>query len=372
MATPYQLAALSEAVYQNSHPIGRELHPFADGSRWTKVADAGVMTTFSGFYAAKFECNGEKVIAYRGSDGTDANDWIPNLSRHLISRESDQVEQAKHFLAQNRDATVLTGHSLGGFLACTMAFHFTVRVCSFNAPWPASARSVAHIGATVAAVAGPTAGATVALAALPVAVGGTLYESIVENMSQSFRGSALIVYQSSTDAASFFLPPSITQRLNNIIVRPLGPHGLHPIPEVVSYLSRVANFNIHWPRVGTIGFSDNKDYCYIVGFVCRLCLSAEGLEFGDLELARAYARRQGVSETWANEKFNEGFSCAYDLIRVHRIHLLGTIERYYSPPLPAIRAFQGRSSHQRLNLVNRIKRFLERYPYVNIEDGWRI
>lgn len=113
MATISQLAMLADLVY---------------GSNTAQDLPAGVTrkdspsaTASSGFAGAVYVIGGMNVITFRGTDKTDAADWLHNLTCHTtLSAQFDQAlrfannAKANHGLDAN--STIICGHSLGGGL----------------------------------------------------------------------------------------------------------------------------------------------------------------------------------------------------------------------------------------------------------------
>ena len=139
---------------------------------WAIIWDNGISRTL---YVTKFRhlMTGQVVFAFRGTDSW--RDWIGANVNHLAGRASPYVTKAIQLL-KNQDAnnSIVTGHSLGGFMAMTMAFHFkNLKIVAFNPPQVAS-------------------------------TGGAIIEQAVASLiSSNFKSCKLIIYESRFDVASF-------------------------------------------------------------------------------------------------------------------------------------------------------------------------
>lgn len=124
--TVYQLATLANAVYEN---------PSSGIDGWRMVADVGSFN--EGFYAAVFGKGQLAVLALRGTD--DGFDIIPD-AQIFLGQLPDQFSHALRAYNTARRAVApgsklaLTGHSLGGGLACLLAVATDCPAVTFNAP----------------------------------------------------------------------------------------------------------------------------------------------------------------------------------------------------------------------------------------------
>jgi len=174
MASAYELAFLSEYVYKSSgvqqtrtFNIGGDPNdtyfdrmqtqrgvatPRTKRGDWAIIADNGISNNF---YASKFQNlhTGEFVISFRGTGSERSRTYTKGILdtifqrleritndvsvdiQHLIFRASPYVDAAAKFIAKHKeDKLIITGHSLGGFLAYSMAFYHPVKVVAFNPP----------------------------------------------------------------------------------------------------------------------------------------------------------------------------------------------------------------------------------------------
>lgn len=134
---------------------------------------------------------------------------------HLLSRNSRYIDGARSFLSRyGTRNTIVAGHSLGGFIAITMAFHFSLRVVAINPPWMINFFSSAI----------------------------DQYEAIT---SESFRSSKIIVYQSNTDVVT-----AVTHRYriqtSNINFIHIGNLGWHNMDPIIANFRRTRRYMITW------------------------------------------------------------------------------------------------------------------------------
>lgn len=87
-----------------------------------------------GFYSGLYECNGQRVIAFRGTD--DLLDALLDDAAVAAGILPPQVVAAFQTVSGWGTAgnTTITGHSLGGALAILSACHFNLPAVTFNAP----------------------------------------------------------------------------------------------------------------------------------------------------------------------------------------------------------------------------------------------
>lgn len=160
MATAYELAFLSNFSYKSQTgqstrvfeiPFGRtkENKPkFIDSSNlnssrpgrylWAIINDVGLLNDM---YCATFRNlqNNEIVFAFRGTRTNSIASAVADIAVdtvHLLIRKSPYIEAAKNYLRSHiTNNSIITGHSLGGYLAISMGFYFrNNRIASFNAP----------------------------------------------------------------------------------------------------------------------------------------------------------------------------------------------------------------------------------------------
>jgi Ca2+-binding RTX toxin-like protein/pimeloyl-ACP methyl ester carboxylesterase len=118
MVTVNDYAALSAAAYGNSG-VGN-----ASEIGWIRLKE--YQNTATGFYAALFEnSEGERVLAFRGTDRLSSPDWQTNISV-LEGKTPKQFDDALSVYAAvaeqyGTNRLSLTGHSLGGGLASYVA-----------------------------------------------------------------------------------------------------------------------------------------------------------------------------------------------------------------------------------------------------------
>jgi hypothetical protein len=135
MITPYEIAFLSGHAYRKDPQILPSSYALdiEGAGQWGVGAHDGVSDSF---FCTKYIKTGtfESVIAFRGTGGRAAD--IAVDASHLLTRHSRYLNAARSFM--NRYATretIVTGHSLGGFIAVSMAFNQTVKVVAINPPW---------------------------------------------------------------------------------------------------------------------------------------------------------------------------------------------------------------------------------------------
>jgi len=175
MASLYELAYLSDYVYSSSgvqqtrtfnigvdpedtyfNRLQKDLglrSTMRKRGDWAIISDNGISNNF---YASKFQNlhSGEFVIAFRGTGFAESRIYTKGIldtifqrlertvsdlgvdAMHLVFRSSPYVEAAAKFLEeQKEDKLIVTGHSLGGFLAYSMAFYHPLKIVAFNPPY---------------------------------------------------------------------------------------------------------------------------------------------------------------------------------------------------------------------------------------------
>lgn len=210
MVSPYELAFLANNAYRDRGQVrplsyGIEI-PQAD--TW----GVGIHNGFSdSFFATKYQKRGANVIAFRGTGGR-LEDLLVDV-QHALTRNSRYIDAARSFYSQHGDRnTIVTGHSLGGFIAVSMAFHFTTRVVSFNAPW--------------------------------MLVDG-MADNLAASQSQAFQNSRIVAYQSNTDVVTG-ATQSNRLRGSNVNYVLIGACGWHNIDPIVRQFRRNRRYNIQF------------------------------------------------------------------------------------------------------------------------------
>ncbi len=135
---------LSEAVYERDDAKRAEM---LRGTGYTEVTDEAALNemglttqdlkpTDSNFRAGVFEnAQGEKVVAFKGTDFTSLEDWKNNIGQDLQGG-SDYYSRAQYIalaMHQNGAQPSFTGHSLGGGLASAAARRIGANASTFNA-----------------------------------------------------------------------------------------------------------------------------------------------------------------------------------------------------------------------------------------------
>ncbi len=164
------------------------------------------------FFCTKYIKAGsfEEVIAFRGTDPGRTSDLAVDL-QHLLARHSSYITRARNFLGSHGGRnTFVTGHSLGGFIAISMAFHFSVKVVAFNPPWV-----MGHLPAFI--------------------------DQARASTSPHFRNSKIIVYQSSTDVVTAATHAHRIQAPNLRFIY-IGAIGWHDIDSIVRHFSRTSRY----------------------------------------------------------------------------------------------------------------------------------
>ena len=243
MATAYELAFLSNFSYtsqtgQSSRafeiPISKtkDYKPtFIDASHirsskqgkylWAIVNDVGL---FNNMYCATFKNlqTNEMVFAFRG---TRTNNFVNAAADiavdavHLLIRKSPYIEAAKNYLGRHiTNNSIITGHSLGGYLAISMAFYFrNNRIASFNAP---------HVMSGF----------------------GEAFDASRTHLQNNFLSNKIVCYNSTKDFASILTKVFGTGglKMNNIKYVNLpnaGFHGLKPMLDQLQKRKNAINWN---------------------------------------------------------------------------------------------------------------------------------
>jgi len=214
MISPYEIAFLCGHAYRADSRIV----PASYGINIPRAGSWGVgahTAVSDSFFCTKYTKYGsyDNVIAFRGTGGR-IDDLAVDLV-HLLTRHSRYISAARMFLNSfGTRETVVCGHSLGGFIAVSMAFHRPIRVAAINPPWM-----------------------------------GTLLSAAVDqyeaSTSATFQSSKIIVYQSDTDVVT-----SATHayrihggNVNFIYIGATGWHNLDPISE---QFRRTRRYAISW------------------------------------------------------------------------------------------------------------------------------
>ena len=155
----------------------------------------------------------ENVIVFRGT-GPRVADLEVDAS-HLFNRHSAYINGARSFLSTfgTRD-TIVAGHSLGGFIAVSMAFNRPVKVVAINPPW--------MLGVLNAAA-----------------------DQIAALTSRAFQSSKSIIYQSNSDLLTTATHP-FRIRSNNINFIRLGAVGWHNLDPIIAEFRQHRRYAIAW------------------------------------------------------------------------------------------------------------------------------
>jgi len=245
MASPYELAFLSDYTYHSTNEqttktiniggdpedtyLNRSIKHAQENSNasykdedWAIIWDNGISDTL---YVTKFQhlMSGQIVFAFRGTDSW--KDWLHANIRHLGGRKSSYVTKAIQLLKQqDANNTIVTGHSLGGFMAMTMAFHFkNLKIVAFNPPQVVTLK------------------------------GATMEQRKAKKSSNNFKSCKLLIYESVFDVASLF---SKIIRFNNssdwhlsgknVKYKNIFDGGIHGIGAVKEYLEKHETVDIKW------------------------------------------------------------------------------------------------------------------------------
>lgn len=214
MITPYELAYLCDDAYRPDPQVRLASYEISipRAGNWGVGAHDGVSDSF---FCTKYIKTGsfENVIAFRGTGARVAD--IAVDAAHLLTRNSSYINAALSFMRRFADRqTIVTGHSLGGFIAITMAFHTPSRVAAINPPWMGTSLS-------------------------------TLVDRFEALRSTSFRASKIIVYQSNADVVTGATHGNRIVAPNVNFVR-IGAHGYHNLTPIVDEFRRNRNYAIRW------------------------------------------------------------------------------------------------------------------------------
>jgi pimeloyl-ACP methyl ester carboxylesterase len=214
MISPYELAFLSGHAYRDNPQIipASYVINIPQAGDWGVGAHDGVSDSF---FCTKYTKAGtyENIIAFRGTGGRVAD--IAVDAQHLLTRNSGYISAARAFLRRYGDRnTVVTGHSLGGFIAISMAFYQSIKVAAFNPPWM-----------------------------------GTLLTATIDQFeaatSPSFQSSKIIVYQSNTDVVTS-ATHSNRIRARNVNFTRIGAHGWHNLDPIIEEFRLHRRYAIRW------------------------------------------------------------------------------------------------------------------------------
>lgn len=251
MASAYELAVLSQYVYDSSgnqqtriFNIDPSYETYASNlihgrggikkrytnKDWAIIADNGISNNF---YASKFQNlgTGEFVIAFRGTGFSQSRIHTKGIldtivqrvertvsdlavdGQHLLTRSSPYVIAAAKYINENKEKNmVITGHSLGGFLAYSMSFFHPSRIVAFNPP---------HV------------------------INKPL-EKLMELVSQSYKNSKFHIFESSDDFVTMLT--RLFKSMPKNIKYHHGMTGGHGIDTVIKYLrtAQLGSPPINW------------------------------------------------------------------------------------------------------------------------------
>lgn len=245
MASAYELAFLSNFVYDSNegqatrifeipfHRTGGFSPVFLDPqsinssdpnkSIWAISRDVGLTNHM---YAATFENmqTHERVYAFRGTRIN--NFWgavadIATDALHLIVRRSPYISAARRYIsADNHANSIITGHSLGGYLAISMAFYFrNKKIATFNAP-----TTTGYVG--------------------------KILDVAESTLGRNFTSNKIICYNSETDFASkvtsFFGLANLPH--SNMRFEDIPNAGWHTMEPMLRQLRRRGRRQIRWRR----------------------------------------------------------------------------------------------------------------------------
>jgi pimeloyl-ACP methyl ester carboxylesterase len=214
MISPYELAFLCDHAYRSDPQILPSSYAIniEGAAQWGVGAHDGVSDSF---FCTKYIKTGtfENVIAFRGTGGRVAD--IAVDASHLLVRYSPYLNAARSFLSRyaTRD-TIVTGHSLGGYIAISMAFNRPIKVVAINPPW---------MGGVLAAAA----------------------DQIQASTSTSFQRSRIIVYQSNTDVVTGYTHQYRIHSSNLRFIR-IGAVGFHGLGPVIEDFKRNRRYAVTW------------------------------------------------------------------------------------------------------------------------------
>ena len=243
MATAFELAFLSNFTYTSNTGQSTRAFEIPSGSGndikekyidtgtlnsskpgrsvWAIVKDVGLLNDMYCATYRNLQTN-EIVFAFRGTRTNNIRSIVSDLAVdgvHLVMRNSPYIEAAKSYLSSNNtNNAIITGHSLGGFLAISMGFYFRyIRIASFNAP---------HV-----------------MSGLGNAI--DLSKSILQ---ENFAANKIICYNSTKDFASILTSFFGTggMKMNNIKYENIagaGFHGLEPMLRQLKKRSGQINWN---------------------------------------------------------------------------------------------------------------------------------
>ncbi len=212
MISPYELAFLANHAYREDGQVRPMSYgvDIPDADSWGVGIHNGISASF---FATKYQKPGVSVIAFRGTGGR-VDDLAVDV-QHALTRNSTYINAARAFVARHGERnTIVTGHSLGGFIAISMAFHFSTRVVSFNAPWMIGMLS-------------------------------SVIDNLAANQSASFQNSRIIAYQSSTDVVTGATQGNRIQHRNVNYIQ-IGACGWHNLDPIVEQFRRTRRYNIQF------------------------------------------------------------------------------------------------------------------------------
>jgi len=192
-------------------------------SIWAISRDVGLVNNM---YAATFENmqTHEKVYSFRGTRMDSFWGALTDVATdalHLLVRRSPYITAAKKYInADPSSDSFITGHSLGGYIAISMAFHFrNKRIATFNAP---------HVMGGL----------------------GNLVDFTQSTFGKNFKTNKIICYNSKTDFASgltsFFGMGKLS--LSNIKYENISNGGIHTLAPMLRQLRRRGVKQINWKK----------------------------------------------------------------------------------------------------------------------------
>ena len=237
MISAYEVALLCDRAYRDDSAVVPMSHLLvnSDLSEWGEEAHEGVSNSFFCTKYIKTRTR-ENVIAFRGTGGRPADVGV-DLT-HTFSRNSPYITAARQFVSRYGDNnTIVVGHSLGGFIAITMAFHFRgLKVAAINPPWMAG---------IAGALAGIIGGSAASVLGLRAGVRAARADQRNANRSPNFQSAKIIVYQSSSDVVTGLTHGSRIESDNLRFIR-IGCVGWHNMDPIIADFRQNRRYPISW------------------------------------------------------------------------------------------------------------------------------